>query len=211
MPSPQALALFVAAALLLIVTPGPAVLYVVARSLELGRRGGLVSALGLATGGLVHVAAAALGLSALVLSSALAFSAVKWGGAAYLIVLGLRTLLGRAASSESSTIPAADLRRTFAQGFVVNLLNPKTALFFLAFLPQFVDTSRPDVTRQLLVLGGLFVVLAVLSDTAYALAASSLRGVLASRPRFVRAGRYVSGTVYLGLGVSAALAGPGRK
>ena len=214
MPSPQALALFSAAAILLIVTPGPAVLFIVARSLEHGRRGGLASALGVATGGLVHVAAAALGLSALVLSSALAFSVVKWAGAAYLVFLGLRTLLAPApvpASPVSAAAPAPDLRRTFGQGILVNILNPKTALFFLAFLPQFVDVRRADVTTQLLVLGGLFVVLAVTSDVLYVLVASSFRNVLATHAGFLRAQRYVSGTVYLGLGLSAAFAGNGRK
>jgi threonine/homoserine/homoserine lactone efflux protein len=214
MPSPEALALFCAAALLLIVTPGPAVLFIVARSLEHGRRGGLVSALGVATGGLVHVAAAALGLSALVLSSALAFSVVKWAGAGYLVFLGLRTLFGpapAAAAAGSATAPAPDLRRTFGQGVVVNILNPKTALFFLAFLPQFVDVRRPDVTTQLLVLGGLFLLLAVASDIAYVLVASSLRSFLATHTGFLRAQRYVAGTVYLGLGLSAAFAGNGRK
>ena len=214
MPSPEALALFCAAALLLIVTPGPAVLFIVARSLEHGRRGGLVSALGVATGGLVHVAAAALGLSALVLSSALAFSVVKWAGAGYLVFLGLRTLFGpapAAAAARTATAPAPDLRRTFGQGVVVNILNPKTALFFLAFLPQFVDVRRPDVTTQLLVLGGLFVLLAVASDIAYVLVASSLRSFLATHTGLLRAQRYVAGTVYLGLGLSAAFAGNGRK
>jgi threonine/homoserine/homoserine lactone efflux protein len=214
MPSPEALALFSAAALLLIVTPGPAVLFIVARSLEHGRRGGLVSALGVATGGLVHVAAAALGLSALVLSSALAFSVVKWVGAAYLILLGLRTLFGPAAApavTGATGAPLPNLRRTFGQGVLVNILNPKTALFFLAFLPQFVDVRRSDVTAQLLVLGGLFVVLAVASDMAYVLVASSLRSLLATHAGFLRAQRYVAGTVYLGLGFSAAFVGHGRK
>jgi threonine/homoserine/homoserine lactone efflux protein len=212
MPSSEALVVFTAAALLLIITPGPAVLFIVARSLEQGRRGGLVSALGVATGGLAHVAAAALGLSALLLSSALAFSVVKWAGAVYLIVLGLRTLFGRPTeAAETSVAAAPDLRRTFGQGVVVNILNPKTALFFLAFLPQFVDVSRPDVTKQLLVLGSIFVILAVVSDMTYVLVASSLRGVLKSHPGFLRVQRYVSGTVYLGLGVSAAFAGNGRK
>jgi threonine/homoserine/homoserine lactone efflux protein len=211
MPSFEALVVFTAAALLLIVTPGPAVLFIVARSLEQGRRGGLVSALGVATGGLFHVAGAALGLSALLMSSALAFSVVKWAGGGYLIVLGLRTLFGRDHAHEETAPPAPDLRRTFGQGVVVNLLNPKTALFFLAFLPQFVDVRRPDVTVQLLVLGSLFVVLAVISDVAYVFAASSLRSVLTSNPGFLRAQRYVSGTIYLGLGVSAAFAGNGRK
>ena len=141
------------------------------------------------------------------LSSALAFSVVKWAGAAYLIVLGLRTLFGRPADPGEAKAPAPNLRRTFGQGVVVNILNPKTALFFLAFLPQFVDVSRPDVTTQLLVLGSLFVVLAVISDVAYVFVASSFRNVLTSHPGFLRTQRYVSRTVYLGLGLSAAFVG----
>jgi threonine/homoserine/homoserine lactone efflux protein len=149
-----------------------------------------------------------------VLSSALAFSVVKWAGAAYLVFLGLRTLFASApAAAASAGAPgvAPDLRRTFGQGVLINILNPKTALFFLAFLPQFVDVRRPNVTAQLLVLGGLFVVLAVASDIAYVFVASSLRSLLATHAGFLRAQRYVAGTVYLGLGLSAAFAGNGRK
>ncbi len=141
-PEPTTLLLFTAAAMALIVVPGPAVLYIVGQSVDGGRRAGLVSALGIATGGLVHVLAAAIGLSAFVLSSATAFSVVKYAGAAYLVVLGIRRLLER--DEARVELRERGLRRIYGQGVVVNVLNPKTALFFFAFLPQFVDVaSRP--------------------------------------------------------------------
>ena len=135
MPEPSTLAVFVVAAVALLVTPGPAVLYIVARSVEQGRWAGLVSALGVHVGTLVHVAAAALGLSALLVSSALAFDIVKYLGAIYLVYLGIRRLLASDARAEAGAAAPRSLRRLFAQGIVVNVLNPKTALFFLAFLP----------------------------------------------------------------------------
>ncbi len=173
MPTAETLALFAAAALALIVVPGPAVLYIVAQSIDRGRLAGLVSALGVAVGGLVHVTAAAVGLSALVLSSATAFTVVKLAGAAYLIGLGLVTLLRRRPVEDVASPHERRLRRIFAQGIVVNVLNPKTALFFLAFLPQFVDPERGAVPVQLVALGLVFVVLAVVSDSVWALAAGT--------------------------------------
>ena len=204
MPDPSKLALFVPAALALLVVPGPAVLYIVTQSVSRGRRAGLVSMLGIEAGGLVHVLAAAVGLSALLASSAVAFSIVKYAGAAYLVFLGLRRLLGR----DNGTAPGAAETRThgqlFRQGVVVNVLNPKTALFFLAFLPQFVDRSSGSVTLQLLVLGLLFVTLATLSDGLYAVAAGAAGHRLRASSRLVRRERYVSGGVLVGLGVAAA-------
>ena len=146
-PSPSTLALFCAAALALIVVPGPAVTYIVTQSIDKGRTAGLVSAFGIASGGLVHVIAATVGLSALLASSATAFTLVKLVGAVYLIAIGIRRLLAR---SEDDVEPEAQAtagapRRLFLQGAVVNVLNPKTALFFLAFLPQFVDPDRGSV------------------------------------------------------------------
>ena len=142
-PNPPAIGLFVVAALALLLVPGPAVIYVVARSIHQGRRAGLVSVLGIHVGTLAHIAAATLGLSALVVSSAVAFTAVKIAGAAYLIGLGLWTLFSGRAETEVALGGERNLRRAFAQGIVVNVLNPKTALFFLAFLPQFVDPNAP--------------------------------------------------------------------
>ena len=211
MPEPSTLSLFVIAALVLLLTPGPAVLYIVARSVEQGRTAGLVSTLGIHVGTLVHVAAAALGVSALLVSSALAFGLLKYLGAAYLIYLGIRKLTTRRAFAAPVALPAQPLRRIFLQGVVVNVLNPKTALFFLAFLPQFVDVSRGGVALQILFLGAIFLALALASDGLWAIAAGTAGGWLKRNRRVLRAERYVTGSVFIGLGVTAALAGNGRK
>ena len=199
-PDSHALALFAAAALALLLVPGPAVLYIVAQSAEHGRLAGIVSVAGVHLGTLVHVAAAAAGLSALIVSSAVAFSVVKYAGAAYLVYLGIRRLLtSEAAELEPRDQPLSEL---FVQGVVVNVLNPKTAFFFLAFLPQFVDPER-TVWTQVVILGLTFVLLGFLSDGLYALAAGTLGRWLRARWRMLR---YASGSVFVGLGVSAALA-----
>jgi threonine/homoserine/homoserine lactone efflux protein len=200
------LPVFILAALILLLTPGPAVLYIVARSLSQGRLAGLVSVLSIEAGNFVHVLAATLGLSAILLSSALAFSIVKYLGAAYLIYLGLRRLLGRDEGHRGSEIQRQSLWRIFSQGVVVAVLNPKTALFFFAFLPQFVDPSKGSVTAQLLMLGCLFVSMAIMTDGMYALLAGTVGQWLKGTQSFVRAERYVVGGVYIGLGVTAALA-----
>lgn len=205
MPDPSSLALFLTAALILLVVPGPAVLYIVARSLEQGRVAGLVSTAGIGLGGVVHVTAAALGLSALVVQSAIAFSVIRYLGAAYLVYLGVRTLLARAEDHGSRTIKPRALRRLFLQGFVVNLLNPKAALFFLAFLPQFVVPEKGNVLGQVLFLGGLFVTLAVVTDSTYALLAGTVRRHLSVSRRAARFRRSLSGLTYIGLGILAAL------
>ena len=210
-PEASLLGLFVVAAVVLLVTPGPAVLYIVARSVEQGRLAGLVSALGVHVGTLVHVAAAALGVSALLVSSALAFDIVKYLGALYLVYLGVRKLLGWDQPTEGRALAPRSLGRLFGQGVVVNVLNPKTALFFLAFLPQFVDASKGAVGVQILVLGLIFVALGVVSDGLYAVAAGTAGGWLKRDGRVLLAERYVTGGVFVGLGVTAALAGNGRK
>lgn len=207
MPDPSTLALFVVAALALLVVPGPSVLYIVARSLHQGRRAGLVSALGVQTGGLVHVLAAAVGLSALVLSSALLFSVVKYLGAAYLVFLGVRTLLGPDAVHEVQMPAPRRLGQVFWQGALVNALNPKTALFFLAFLPQFVHPERGPVALQTLTLGALFLLLATLSDGTYALLAGTVGKRLQGNRLFARRQKYVTGGVYIALGIGTATVG----
>jgi threonine/homoserine/homoserine lactone efflux protein len=201
--------LFAPVALGLLVIPGPAVLYIVTRSVDQGRAAGIASVLGIHTGSLVHVAAAAAGLSALVVSSAVGFAVVKYAGAAYLIVLGIRKLVTPEEAEEiaGTDRPPRSLRRIYAQGVVVNVLNPKTALFFLALLPQFVDVDRGAVWSQMLVLGFTFMALGMLSDGTYALAASKAGSLLRSSARFRAARRYVSGAIYLGLGAVAALSG----
>jgi threonine/homoserine/homoserine lactone efflux protein len=206
-PDPPAIGLFVAAALALLLVPGPAVLYVVARSIQQGRRAGLASVVGIHVGTLVHIAAATVGLSALIVSSAVAFTAVKIAGAVYLVGLGLWTLFSRSAETEVALGGERSLRRAFAQGIVVNVLNPKTAIFFLAFLPQFVDTDAAHPAVQIAFLGVLFALLGLVTDSLWALAAGTARGVLQRSRRVVTAQRYVAGSVYIGLGVLTAFAG----
>jgi threonine/homoserine/homoserine lactone efflux protein len=210
-PDGPTLALFAGAALALFVIPGPAVLYIVTQSVDRGRAAGLVSMLGIQAGGLVHVAAAAVGLSSLLVSSALAFEVVKYLGAAYLVFLGVRRLLAREEVEAGGPRSERSLRHLFAQGVVVNVLNPKTALFFFAFLPQFVDPDAGYVGLQIALLGVLFVALATLSDGAYALLAGSAAGWLRGTSGYVRAQRYVSGTIFIGLGVATAFSGSKRS
>jgi threonine/homoserine/homoserine lactone efflux protein len=205
-PTASTLAVFCLAALALIVVPGPAVTYVVTQSVDKGRRAGLLSVLGVASGGLVHVTAAAIGLSALLASSAEAFTAVKVAGAAYLIVIGVRRIVGRDGDDDQAEPAETSRRRVFAQGVVVNILNPKTALFFLAFLPQFIDPARGSVGLQAAVLGTVFVAIAVVSDCAYALLASALAGRLNRSERARRLRRLVSGGIFVALGAAAATA-----
>jgi len=206
-PNPPAVGVFVLAALALLVVPGPAVLYIVARSIHQGRRAGLASVLGIHVGTLVHIAAATLGLSALIASSAVAFTAVKAAGAVYLIGLGLWTLVSGRADAEVALGGERSLRRAFAQGIVVNILNPKTALFFLAFLPQFVDADATHPAAQIAFLGLLFAVLGMITDSIWAIAAGTAGGVLRRSRRFAVVQRYVAGSVYVGLGVTTALVG----
>ena len=200
------LALFIPAAFALIVIPGPVVLYIITHSVDQGRKAGLVSVLGSEIGNLCHVVAAALGLSAILLSSTLAFDIVKYLGAAYLIYLGIRKLLSKDEIA-TETVKRDPLKRIFAQGILVAVLNPKTALFFFAFLPQFVDSSKGSITLQIVFLGLIMVTMAIISDTIYALTAGTLGRWLRGNLRYLRLQRYFSGTVYIGLGITAALAG----
>jgi threonine/homoserine/homoserine lactone efflux protein len=210
-PDPASLAVFTVAALVLLLVPGPAVLYVVARSIHQGRRAGLASVLGIHVGTLVHIAAATVGLSAVVVSSAVAFTAVKIAGAVYLVGLGLWTLFSRRPEADVALGGERNLRRAFAQGIVVNVLNPKTALFFLAFLPQFVDPDASHPAVQIAILGLLFAVLGLITDSLWAIAAGTAGGLLRRSRRFVTAQRYVTGSVYVGLGVATAFAGAGKE
>jgi threonine/homoserine/homoserine lactone efflux protein len=211
MPDPSRLALFVGAALLLLVVPGPSVLYIVTQSVSHGRRAGIASVAGITTGTLVHIAAATVGLSALLASSALAFDVVKYLGAAYLIVVGVRRLAGLERAPEEDVRRPRKLGRLYRQGIVVNTLNPKTALFFLAFLPQFVDPTRGAAWAQILALGLLFAALGFCSDGIWALIAGTLGDRLRRSRRFPSVQRYVSGSVFVGLGAAAAFSAPVKQ
>ena len=201
------LILFMSAALALLLIPGPAVLYITARSASQGRMAGLVSVLAIETANFIQAVAAALGLSAILLSSALAFDMVKYLGAAYLIYLGVRKLTASEDAVETVGFKRESLARIYWQGLAINILNPKTAFFFLAFLPQFVDPALGKVTVQTLLLGAIFVGMAIITDSLYALLASSLAGRLAGNRGFQKGQRYFSGLVYVGLGITTALTG----
>lgn len=211
MPAFSTILFFLLAALGLLLIPGPSVLYILTRSAAQGRRAGLASVGGIELAGLTHAVAAALGLSALLLASALAFNIVKYLGAAYLIYLGVRTLLSRHEISQTPVAASRSFSRLFAQGFMVNLLNPKTALFFYAFLPQFADPARGAVVGQILVFGGLFVLLAFCTDSLYALLGSTVGKLFTRNTRFRQAQRYVTGGVYIALGITAAVTGSEKK
>ena len=198
---------FMGAALALLLIPGPAVLYITARSASQGRVAGLVSVLAIETANFMQAVAAALGLSAILLSSALAFDVVKYLGAAYLIYLGIRKLMVSDNGAEDEEVKQESLARIYWQGFAVNILNPKTALFFFAFLPQFVDPAKGNVVMQNLLLGAIFVGMAIITDSMYALLASSLAGKLTGNKRFQKGQRYFAGLVYIGLGITTALTG----
>jgi threonine/homoserine/homoserine lactone efflux protein len=206
------LPLFLTSALILLLTPGPAVLYVVARSVDQGRKAGLASVLGVELGNLCHAMGAALGVSAILLSSALAFNVVKYLGAAYLIYLGIRKFTAPVPAPDAApSFQPKSLRRIFSQGVVVSVLNPKTALFFFAFLPQFIDTSRGSAPAQMLFLGIIFVTMAACTDSLYALAAGTAGRWLRGSARYLRFEKYVTGTIYIGLGLVAAFSGGEKK
>ena len=211
MPTWTTISLFLLAVLGLLFIPGPAVLYVMTRSADQGRRAGAISALGIASADLIHTTAAAFGLSALLLTSALAFTVVKYLGAAYLIYLGIRTLLRRDEHHRTTTAEPQTLHRMFFQGMLVELLNPKTALFFFAFLPQFVDPARGTVTLQFLLFGTFYVILGLCSLSFYGLLAGTIAALLKTSARFQRIQHYVTGSIYITLGLTAAFAGSEKK
>ena len=211
MPSLSTYALFVATALVLLAIPGPAVLYVVSRSIDQGRRAGLASVAGIGSGTIVHVTLATVGLSSLILASRVAFDGVRFVGAAYLILLGIRRLLTRRQETEEIARPPRTVRDLYTQGLIVNLLNPKTIVFIFAFIPQFVDPAARHVWLQVLVLGLSFAVLGMASDSLYALAAGSIAGKLRGSRGMARFERWFGGSVLIGLGVAAAVFSPNRS
>ena len=204
------LVVFIAATIALLLLPGPTVLYIVTRSLEQGRVAGFASTLGTGLANIVHVTCAALGLSVLLMQSALAFNFIKYLGAAYLIYLGVRTLMRKAQTIDIQNIQLMKHSQIFTQGFIVNLLNPKTALFFLSFLPQFVNPARGSVVLQIIILGLIFTSLAIVSDTLLVLIAGTARHFLTGNLIMARLQKYFAGTIYISLGISTALSGNGR-
>ncbi len=207
LPPLPLLMVFLAASFLLAVTPGPSVFYIVTRSIAQGRSSGLASVAGVALGNLGNAAGASIGLATLFALSSLAFSIVKYAGAAYLVYLGIQMLRELPAQLPTGVPESARLRRIFRDGFIVALFNPKTTLFFAAFLPQFMGTTA--VPLQSVALGIVFVVMAAMTDTLYALMASLFAPALTHAQGFQRMGRYFSGSAFIGLGIFTAFAGNG--
>ncbi|HUP27029.1 MAG TPA: LysE family translocator [Chloroflexia bacterium] len=209
MPQYQTLILFLAATLALNLTPGPDMLYVIARGVEQGRKAGVVSALGIGGGTLVHTIAVAAGLSTLLTSVPALYDAVRYAGAFYLLYLGVRTLLGRGQPELKSSLPTRNLGRIFVQGVTTNVLNPKVALFFIAFLPQFADPARGSVALQIVMLGLLFNLSGTTVNTIVGLLSGYLGSRLRQGSRLWRAQRWFTGGVFVLL--AARLALPDRR
>lgn len=210
MPDPSIILIFAAATMALLIVPGPAVVYIVTRSVAQGRTAGLLSVLGIHVGSVVHVLAAAIGVSAALAASPTAFTVVQYLGAAYLVYLGVQKLRQRS-HDEQHVQPAIESNaRLFGQGVLVNVLNPKTAVFFLAFIPQFVDADRGLVPVQIVILGLGFILLGILSDGSYALLASILSGRLRGTATARRVLDKSSGVIYLLLAVVAVVLGTNR-
>lgn len=206
------LALFVSAAIVLLLIPGPAVMYIVARSVDQGRPAGLASSSGIAVGTLMHVLAASLGLSALLVSSAVAYSIVKYAGAAYLFYLGIKKFHEHPTMRNGvKRVEPIPLRKVFTQGILVQMLNPKIAIFFFAFLPQFISPARGHITLQLFLLGMIFATMGWMSDATWALSAGSAAHWLRENRKFIENERYAAGTVYMGLGLATAISGSRHK
>lgn len=211
MPSLSTYLVFLATGMALLAIPGPAVLYIVTRSIEMGRAGGIASVAGITTGTFVHVTLATAGISSLILASRPAFDAVRYAGAAYLIFLGLRRLLTRREEAVGEERVPRTRRRAYTQGVIVNLTNPKTIVFVFAFIPQFVDPAARHVWLQVLVLGVSFGCLGFLSDSVYALAAGTVADRLRGSRRIAGFERWFGGSVLVGLGIAAAVWTPSRS
>jgi len=205
MPAFDSIVAFAIASLALLVIPGPAVLYVINRSIADGRSIALAGVAGLELGNFVHVIAATIGLSALIAASATAFGVVKWIGAGYLIFIGIRTIV-RKPEAFSQEQKSLSRRKSFTQGIIVNTFNPKVALFFLSFLPQFIDEKSGSAALQSLILGTLFVAIGLCTDGMYAILASALRTTLLRGKSLPFIQRYVAGSVFVLLGIVASTA-----
>ena len=203
MPSLSTVPAFVAASLVLLVIPGPAVMFIVARSGAQGRRAGLISVAGVHTASMVHVLAAVVGLSAILMASSVGFSVVKVAGGSYLVYIGVKALRSARVPGDGLEPAMRPSGRLFTEGFVVNLFNPKVALFFLAFLPQFVERNRGAIWSQTLALGMIYIALGMVSDGTYAIVGARVGGWLRGRSGALRASRYAEGGLLIGLGVLA--------
>lgn len=211
LPDTPQLLIFIAATLALIVIPGPAVFYIIARSMDYGRTAGLISAIGMSVGTMVHILTAALGLSAILLTSSLAFNVVKYLGAFYLIYLGIRKLMEK--PNQQTVILAAEQSKgkIFYQAVLVNILNPKTALFFFTFLPQFVDEDKGNISLQIVLLGCILMGIGLISDSVYAWLAGGLGSWLKENTWYLKTQKYTSAVVYFALGIFAAMTGSQTK
>jgi len=198
--------LFIATAVVLVLTPGQDTFFILGRSLASGRAAGIAAALGITAGSIVHTLLAALGLSALLATSPYAFTAVKFAGAAYLLYIGIRALLSRATGLPGADQAAASDGRwpAFRQGIVSNLLNPKVALFFLALMPQFISAGSPNKVAAFLLLGISFVTLGVIWCTVLAIGAASLRSAFLRRPSLAGVLNKIAGVMFIGLGLKLA-------
>ncbi len=207
MPDTETWLIVAVASLVLVVIPGPAVIYILTRSVSQGRAAGLASAVGVNLGSAIHVVAAVAGLSVILTSSAILYSTVKWAGVAYLVWLGIRTLQSQDEILADPSAEPAALRRIFTQGVIVNVLNPKVAMFFLAFLPQFVDPNGVTPWLQSFILGLTLVFIGLISDSVYALIGGQVGGVLRRNPRAGAITRTASGVTYIALAGVAAVTG----
>jgi len=201
MPSLSTLPLFVAASIVLLIIPGPAVLFIVARSSAQGTRAGLVSVLGVHVASAVHVLAAAVGLSAIIVASSIAFTGVKFVGGLYLIYIGVKSIRGARQVAQAATPTLRSEKKIFTEAFIVNIFNPKVALFFLAFIPQFIDRDAGPVWIQTLVLGAIYIALGLCTDSVYALIGARAGTWLGGRASRLRASRYAEGGILVCLGL----------
>lgn len=200
-PTPENILLFITAATILIIVPGPAVLYIMMKSMEQGYKAGIASVLGVGVGAMVHVVAAAIGISALLVASATAFSILKYAGALYLIYLGVKKIVDKAPPIEQQKIDKKSLFNIFYEGVIINVLSPKSAIFFFAFLPQFINPERGGTTSQILFLGLLFFIIALISDMCYVLLSGKLVKQFKSSKVYPRLQKYASGSIHIALGL----------
>lgn len=208
----SALILFIGTAFVLLVIPGPAVIYITAQSIDQGTKAGIISTLGIALGSLIHVMFAALGLSTILVTSSAAFDMVKYIGAGYLIYLGVKKLLEKDFTVDYKKANSPKYLQIFYKGIIVNLFNPKTALFFFAFLPQFIDLSKNSPTVQMIFLGFIFILMGIISDGIYAILAGKISGYLKRNARIIKVQKYMTGIIYILLGaITAFSSGSHRK